>query len=302
MNSRSREGFYLLWTIAILVCLAACLFLLAYVSFTGGGKAPAAEQPPAADGAALPGDAAIADGTQPSDGTVPADMTQDGTVPADVTDVPAPTDVPQAASTVLAETADLGQEYQDKLVFLGDSTTYGLMTYGVLPSYQVWVPASGTLSLFNWEIETIDYYGRDGSNQTLSIADCAATAQPEYLVITLGINGISILNETQFKDYYRRLVQAIQTASPNTRIMCQSIYPVIDSMTSSDIKNDKVDAANSWILSVAEELGVRYLNTHDALLDSTGNLIAELNSGDGIHVTPQGYDRILEYIRTHGYQ
>ena len=287
MNSRSREGFYLLWTIAILVCLAVCVFLLAYFSFVSGGAPAAEDAPPAADVTALP------EGDQ-----APQDMTQ----PAEITDVPAPTDVPQPASTILAETADLGQEYQDKLVFLGDSTTYGLYAYSVLPHYQVWTPASGTLSLFNWEIETIDYYGRDGSNQTLSIVDCAFTGQPEYLVITLGINGISILNETQFKDYYRRLVQAIQTASPNTRIMCQSIYPVIDSMTSSDIKNDKVDAANSWILSVAEELGVRYLNTHDSLLDSSGQLIAELNSGDGLHVTAEGYRRILDYVRTHAYQ
>ena len=309
MNSRSREGFYLLWTVAILVCLAACLFLLAYVSFTGGGKAPAAEQSPASDDAALPDDAAAADGALPADGTVTADMgqegtvpAQDGTVPAEVTDVPAPTDAPQAASTVLAETADLGQEYQDKLVFLGDSTTYGLYTYSVLPHYQVWVPANGTLSLFNWEIETIDYYGRDGSNQRLSIPDCASTAQPEYLIITLGVNGIDILNESQFKDYYRRLVQAIQTASPNTRIMCQSIYPVIDSMAPSGINNASINEANQWILSVAEELGVRYLNTHDALLDSSNQLIKELNSGDGLHVTPEGYNRILTYVRTHGYQ
>ena len=296
MNSRSRAGFYVVWTLAILVCLALCVFILVFFSVVKG-SAPAAEvSPPPADITALPDDGAMA----PQDGT--QDMTQSVDVTDQpVTDTPAPTDVPQA-STVLAETADLGQEYQDKIVFLGDSTTYGLMSYGVLPNYQVWVPASGTLSLFNWEIETIDYYGRDGSNQTLSIADCAATGQPEYLVITLGINGISILGEDQFKDYYRRLVQAIQAASPNTRIMCQSIYPVIDSMTSSDISNAKVNAANGWIQDVAEELGVRYLNTHDSLTDGNGQLIKELNSGDGIHVTPAGYERILEYVRTHGYQ
>ena len=301
MNSRSREGFYTLWTIAILVSLALCVFLVIYVSVTGGS--PAAVQPPAADATALPDgtmpDGAAPDGTQSADG---AQAAQDGAVPADTTDMPVPTDVPQPASTVLAETMDLGQEYQDKIVFLGDSTTYGLYSYNVLPHYQVWTPASGTLSLFNWEIETIDYYGRDGSNQALSIADCAATGQPEYLVITLGINGISILNESQFKDYYRGLVQAIQAASPNTRIICQSIYPVIDSMTSSDITNAKIDAANGWILSIAEELGVRYLNTHDSLLDGSGQLIEELNSGDGIHVTAEGYRRILTYVRTHAYQ
>ena len=65
MNSRSREGFYLLWTIAILICLAVCVFVLAYFSFIGGDKtAPAAEDiPPAADGA-LPEDQAAHDAAQ----------------------------------------------------------------------------------------------------------------------------------------------------------------------------------------------------------------------------------------------
>ena len=294
MNSHSRAGFYAVWTLSILVCLALCILVLVCFSVMKGGSAPAAEQTPPADVTVSP------DGQTGQDMTVPTDVT-DVPVPTD-TPEPIPTDVPQPASTVLAETADLGQEYQDKLVFLGDSTTYGLFAYNVLPHYQVWTPASGTLSLFNWEIETIDYYGRDGSNERLSIADCAARRQPEYLVITLGINGISILDESQFKDYYRRLVQAIQAASPNTRIMCQSIFPVIDSMTSSDISNSKVNAANGWIQSVAEELGVRYLNTHEALVDGSGNQLAEINAGDGIHVTPAGYERILQYVRTHGYQ
>lgn len=290
MNARTREGFYTLWTIAILLCLAVCVFLLAYVSIVDGGET--AERAPAAT-------------------DVPADSqtTTDAQVPADgQTAVDGQTPVQDGAAadhpTVLAETMDLGQEYQDKLVFLGDSTTYGFRSYEVLPKTQVWTPASGTLSLFNWAVETIEYYAPDMPDiaQTLSISDTAAARKPEYLVITLGINGVSTLDETQFKDYYRSLVQAIQVASPDTRIMCQSIYPVIDGKAPEGITNEMVNNANQWILSVAQQTGTRYLNTHDALLDGTGNLISSYDSGDGLHLTPDGLNAILQYVRTHAYQ
>ena len=32
MNTRTRDGFYALWTAAILICLVACIVVLAYVS------------------------------------------------------------------------------------------------------------------------------------------------------------------------------------------------------------------------------------------------------------------------------
>ena len=201
-----------------------------------------------------------------------------------------------------APTADMGQSYIDRFVFLGDSTTYGLAYYEVLPHSQVWTPASGTLTLNNWAVEAVEYYDEQDEVQSLSIADAAALRQPEYMMITLGLNGISYLNEDDFKSYYISLVQAIQATSPNTKIICNSIYPVIDAEVSSDIGNDRINAANIWIEAVATETGTRYLNTHDDLMDESGNLRTEYCNGDGIHLSPDGFNVMLQNVRTHGYQ
>ena len=288
MNRKTREGFYTLWTLALLVCLVICLGVLIYVSVVGGSPAAETQPTPSSEGQPADGEAPPADGYGTADG-------------ADAT--PVPTEEPPA-STVLAETEDMGQVYLDKIVFLGDSTTYGLYAYGVLPHTQVWTPASGTMGLFNWSVETIDYYSPEDPEHSsqLSIADAVKTRRPEYLVITLGINGVAILDESSFKSYYRDLIAAVQQNSPDTKIICQSIYPVIDAKTSGDIKNDRINAANQWINDVAAEMSVRYLNTHDALMDSTGNLIAEYDSGDGIHLLPAGLQIILQSVRTHGYR
>lgn len=308
MNSRTREGFYALWTLAILICLGVCVFLLIWVSFADGGDA--AQTTPAQDSQT---DAQTDVSAQPvlpgEDGTVPGqtDTAGSGTAATDDGSVQdAGEGNTSSVPVILGETADMGQDYQDQLTFLGDSTTYGLYAYGLLPHYQVWTPASGTLSLFNYAVETIDCYTPGGGDtaESLPIVDCAANYQPEYLVITLGVNGVSLLDEDQFKQYYTSLVQDILYASPDTRIICNSIYPVIDSQTPEGIKNDRINAANGWILDVATQQGVRYLNSHDALTDASGNLSTDYIStnSDGIHMDSRGYEAVLRYIRTHAWQ
>ncbi len=219
---------------------------------------------------------------------------------------PTPTPAPTAIPVELGETPDAGQEYIDKIVFLGDSTTYWLTGYGLLPITQVWTDSIGTLSLFNWAVDPIAYHdpATPSVSESLLIPDCVARRKPEYLVITLGINGIALLNEEQFKDYYVNLIKAVQQASPDTKIICQSVYPVDDSQVPRGISNAGVNAANDWIYAIAAETGVRYLNSHDLLMNETGGLRAEYDNGDGmgIHLNTAGLNVVLQNIRTHAYQ
>ena len=147
--------------------------------------------------------------------------------------------------TVLTETADAGQAYIDKIVFLGDSTTYGLRAYKMLAggkdTTQVWTPKTGTLTLSQASFATIVYPETD---EELTIADAVAKKKPEYLVITLGVNGVAFMKEDYFKSEYKKIIDSVQTASPDTKIICQSIFPVAKSYARLDsINNDLIDAA-----------------------------------------------------------
>ena len=229
---------------------------------------------------------------------------------------PKPTPSPTAAPTAtpeptpvpveLGETEDAGQEYIDKMVFLGDSTTYWLAGYDVLPFTQVWTDSIGTMSLFNWEIDPINYYDPASPTTPVSlfIPDCAARRQPEYLVITLGLNGIAFLDEQEFRDYYLDMLDAIMAASPDTKIICQSIFPVIDSRVPKGISNEKINTANKWIYAMAEEKGLRYLNAHDVLMDENGQLRLDYtdDTAMGIHMNTTGLNAMLMNIRTHAWQ
>ena len=218
---------------------------------------------------------------------------------------PTPTPEPTPIPVELGPTEDAGQEYIDKIVFLGDSTTYWLYGYGVLPRTQVWTDEQCTMSLFNVPVDPIEYHDPATPDvaENLLIPDCAARRRPEILVITLGLNGIALLNEEQFKGYYVDMIHAIQAASPETKIICQTAFPVHDSETPRGITNEAIDTANRWIFDIASETGVRYLNSHDLLMDETGQLRDDYNNHDGmgIHVNADGWNAILMNIRTHAW-
>lgn len=205
--------------------------------------------------------------------------------------------------TVLAETADAGQAYIDKIVFLGDSTTYGLRAYKMLAggkdTTQVWTPKTGTLTLSQASFATIVYPETD---EELTIADAVAKKKPEYLVITLGVNGVAFMKEDYFKSEYKKIIDSVQTASPDTKIICQSIFPVAKTYARLDsINNDLIDAANKWICEIAAECGVKYLDTNSALRDADGWLPEDYHNGDGMHLQTNSFTIELNNIRTHAW-
>lgn len=293
MKRNAKNSMFFVWTIAIFICMIMVFCALIFSSCGTGADVPVTTDPPA-------------ESEQPADsGDETSDVTADPN--AAVTDGgegTAATDAPQTSSVVLGETEDAGQEYIDKLTFLGDSTTYGLKYYEVLSggknTTQVWTPASGTLTLYNYATATI-VFPEDG--QEISIVDAVTRKQPEYLVITLGVNGVAEMDEDWFKQDYTALVQSIQAASPNTKIICNSIYPVEnDYEYINSINNTNIPQANEWIKAVAEATGCKYADSASVLKAEDGSLREDYGNGDGIHLNADGFNAVLEYLRTHAYQ
>lgn len=216
-------------------------------------------------------------------------------------------------NAVLAETEDLGQAYVDKIIFLGESTTYGLQRYGVLSggeeTKQVWTGAAltngrtvctGTLSLSPSIDSTKIFYPDTGSPMT--IHEALSIKKPELLVITLGLNnGASYYSEQSFKDCYRKLLDSAKGASTDTSIILQSLFPVSKSCQIKAYTPERIALCNDWIYDIALEYGLKYLNTAEVLADDRGYLKAEFdNGGDGIHLNRDGLYAVINYIRTHG--
>lgn len=219
-------------------------------------------------------------------------------------------DVPNKIPVTLAQTADMGQAYQDSIIFVGDSTTAHLRSRGVLSggtqTGQVWVPADNTLLLdFNITKKKIVY---PATGIEMTIAEAAAEEKPTYMILTIGLNGITsfVNNKNLYQNCYGNLIDAIKEASPETKIMLQSVYPVAanqKTFTADAVTlNGYIDILNGYVKELAEAKEVRYLDTNSALKGSDGLLPESYQNGDGIHLTAEGYRVILDYIRTHGYQ
>lgn len=281
---------YTLWAAAIIVCVLLSLFSLFFSA--------CAKQETAKPGPSESGGFAV----ETEDPSAPPETEE--TEPPEETGPPEQTEAP--SSVRLAETPDAGREYLDKLIFLGDSTTYGIGVYygfgytELCPPSQVWTPASGTLTLSYYSVATIVY---PETKEELTIVEAVQRAKPEYLVITLGVNGISFMDEEWFIRDYTALVQSIQAASPNTKIILNSIYPVAASYKyQSDINNEKIRAANGWIERIAEDTGVRFLYSYECLVGPDGNLPESDQNGDGLHLTGEAFTKVMQYIRAHAYQ
>ena len=198
-------------------------------------------------------------------------------------------------------TPDAGVAYQDSIVFVGDSLTAHLINRGVLTggtdTKQVWRSESNMINL-NSEVTSAKIIF-PGTGEKMTIAEAAKEAKPSILIITLGTDwGVSYLSESEFKECYSGLIQQIQKASPKTKIILQSIFPV--TATCSTLDNAKIDTANKWVKTIAGDNGCYYLDTQSILKDENNCLKEEYcNSTDGIHLGKNAYEAILQYIRTH---
>lgn len=208
------------------------------------------------------------------------------------------------ATYELKETFDYGEGYLRSIVFICDKTMAPICdAVETVNKDQIWTGAEGTLAL-DRGLSTASVLLSDKQNE-LPIPSAAESLRPQYIIITVGLeNGVNHCTEEKFKEYYSNLINNLKNASPDTKIILQSIFPIskITEKNDPSISNDRIDTANRYIAELAEELSVKYLDTSAVLKDGNGNLDPKYDSGDGITLNKQGFEKVAEYIRTHGYQ
>ena len=186
--------------------------------------------------------------------------------------------------------------YFDDTVFVGDSISYGMASYGYLSFDHVFAK----IGLHQGTALT---YGCVYTSQTnkYTLTEAVKMARPGKIIVTLGINAIYSCKSDSFYDNYTKLINNLKEASPDSKIIIQSIFPVTQKYAINNGKanyNQQVAYANQKIAALAKDLDCYFLYTYEVLTDENGYMQSEYSS-DGIHLSRKGYETVFEYILSH---
>ena len=204
----------------------------------------------------------------------------------------------ETSSALLPETADAGEDYQKETLFIGDSNTVRLYANGLINLQQFCAKEGiGTHAALTEGIVT---FKKD--NNAYTIAQAVAKMKPRRVVIMLGTNdnGMSV---DEFISNYTALVQAIQESYPYTDIIVNTVPPVpADHSNYPNMDQTKIDDFNMALLSMCEQMNLKFLNTAEALKDANGYGNADYYQSGDIHLKTSGLKVLLNYLRTHAYE
>lgn len=259
---------------AVLVCILCVLAVLLTFGITTtllkkGGEEPAPSVSEPAEGPAAPGE-----------------------------DLSGHYQIDNASTALLTETADAGTDYLDDTLFLGDSNTVRLYNNGLISLQQFCAKEGiGTQVALNEGIVT---FKKDSNHYT--IPQAVAMMKPRRVVMTFGTNDTG-MEVSDFIAHYTALIQAIQQSYPYTDIIVNTVPPVpADHSNYPHMDQAKIDDFNMALLDLCEQLGVRFLNSAEALKGSDGYGIADYYTSGDIHLKSAGLKAVLNYLRTHALQ
>ena len=206
--------------------------------------------------------------------------------------------IDNASTALLTETADVGADYLNDTLFLGDSNTVRLYNNGLISLQQFCAKEGiGTQVALSEGIVT---FKKDSNHYT--IPQAVAMMKPRRVVMTFGTNDTG-MEVPDFIAHYTALIQAIQTSYPYTDIIVNTVPPVpADHSNYPHMDQAKIDDFNMALLDLCEQLGVRFLNSAEALKGSDGYGIADYYTSGDIHLKSAGLKAVLNYIRTHALQ
>lgn len=259
---------------AVLVCsvcaLAAILTIAITMTLLKRGKTPSAPVEQPSSEVLVPGEEDISDHYQ----------------------------INETSSALLPEAADAGEDYQKETLFIGDSNTVRLYANGLISLQQFCAKEGiGTHAALTEGIVT---FKKD--NNSYTIAQAVAKMKPRRVVIMLGTNDSGMAVE-EFINNYTALVQAIQESYPYTDIIVNTVPPVpANHANYPNMDQTKIDDFNMALLSMCEQMGLKFLNSAEALKDANGYGREDYYQTGDIHLKPVGLKAMLSYLRTHAYQ
>ena len=177
------------------------------------------------------------------------------------------------------------------VLFIGDSRTVGLSEYGDLGQAEVF--ADSGMSVFTLFDKTVKLRSQEKSG----LEELLCSRKFDTIFFMLGINELGYDYDSIVKQY-KRTVEKVHELQPDAAIVLgANLHVTAEKASGSSIyNNDRINALNRDIKSMAEASGYVYLDVNQVFDDENGNLAAGYSS-DGAHVLGKYYSVWVDWIR-----
>lgn len=201
----------------------------------------------------------------------------------------------EASGSVLTETQRADDSYFDDVLFVGDSLTEGIALY--LSDSFTAVAVRG----INTHTAQTNVITTDADGNPMTLIETIEYYKPNKVYIMLGTNGLNWESIQWNYDGFVELIDSITMRVPGCTIVIMSCTPKTQEAAAkvSNYTPESIAEYNGLLRDLAVSRGLYYLDIVPALADESGYLKAEYASSDGIHMVPEGYQALKEYIYTH---
>ena len=193
-----------------------------------------------------------------------------------------------------AKCTELSDDYFDKICFLGDSRTKGLLEYSSLPAYHGFYKVGTTAYAACVEREyTADnyYYG--------NVLEMIERVDFDIYYVAYGTNDLALENPEQFIENMKVIIDHIKEYHPDAIIYVENILPMSKAFAEAHPKftNGRAKGYNTALLKMCKEYGdLIYLDVAPCLTGLDGNAIGSYTV-DGLHFNSEGYQRVIDFIK-----
>ena len=190
---------------------------------------------------------------------------------------------------------DVTDEYFEDVCFIGDSRTKGLLEYSVLPRWHGFYKVGSTAAAACVERA----YTLDGSSYT-NILNIIDSVDYDIFYVGYGTNELGYGDADKFIEELKVVLDEIREYHPDAIIYVENIRPMGYSYSENNpgFSNYRACKYNDALKRLCQEDGeLIYLDIASCMKDpETGAAISDY-IGDGLHYTPEGCKKIMEFIR-----
>jgi len=196
---------------------------------------------------------------------------------------------PKVKYGVVPECEKVDDSYFDDAVFVGDSLTMGISYFSGFNSEFMCMAG---LSTRNIDTDPLP----NGKTVLESIKSMDHVGK---VYIMLGTNEAIYQKPNEFIARYSAFIDNIRMYYPNAQIYIQSIMPMSQSRSiTAGLKNHMITDHNKYLKTLSDDKKCYYVDLNSYFAGEDG-FLPENAGSDGIHLSPDNYRKLADYLRTH---